>query len=68
MPLSVAWNFEVQDIIALIDTGFGGELKISPKMVGELGLSMTHTETVLLANQTVITMPASLCIYGGNDI
>lgn len=60
IPLTVGWHLGVQDIVALVDTGFGGELKIPPEMVSELGLSVTHTKTVLLANETGVNMPAAL--------
>jgi len=60
IPLVVGWNRGVQEVIALIDTGFSGELKIPLKMVEELGLEITHAEEVLLANGEHTYMHASL--------
>jgi len=60
VPLIVGWNRGIQEIVALIDTGFSGEVKIPSKMVEELGLGITHTEQVLLANGEHAYMRASL--------
>ena len=60
IPLVVGWNRGVQEITALVDTGFSGELKVPPKMIDELGLEVTHAQPVLLADGTGITMRASL--------
>ncbi len=45
-----------------MDTGFTGELKISPEKATELGLQVTHTEPVTLADEKTIYMRASLAI------
>lgn len=60
IPLVVGWNRGVQEIVALIDTGFSGELKVPSKMIGELGLEITHAQPVLLADGTNTIMRASL--------
>lgn len=60
IPLMVGWNRGVQEITAMVDTGFSGELKIPPKMITELGLEITHVQPVLLANGTSATMQASV--------
>jgi len=60
IPLVVGWNRGVQEITAMVDTGFSGELKVPPKMIDELGLRVTHAQPVLLANGTSTTMRASL--------
>lgn len=60
ISLVVAWKLSVQEIVALVDTGFTGELKISPEQALKLGLQTTHTEPVRLANEQTINVPASL--------
>lgn len=60
IPLVVGWNRGVQEITAMVDTGFSGELKIPAKMIDELGLEITHAQPVLLADGTNATMRASL--------
>jgi clan AA aspartic protease len=60
IPLVVGWNRGVQEIPAMVDTGFSGELKIPDRMIAELGLRVTHAQTVLLADGTTATMQACL--------
>lgn len=56
----VGWRRGVQELVALVDTGFTGELKIPPDKVSELGLEVTHAEPVSLADEKVVNMSASL--------
>lgn len=60
LPLVVAWQESVQELVALVDTGFTGELKVSPATATELGLTISHAEPVSLADDQIVTMPASL--------
>ena len=60
IPIVVGWNRGIQEIVALVDTGFNGELKMPSKMVDELGLRITHVQPVLLANDTISQSAASL--------
>jgi clan AA aspartic protease len=62
ISLVVGWKLGVQEIIALVDTGFTGELKISPEKALELGLQTTHTERVILADENPVYMEASLAL------
>lgn len=47
-------------MVALVDTGFTGELKIPPDKVLQFGLEVTHTQPVSLADEQIINMSASL--------
>lgn len=58
----IGWRLGVQEVIALVDTGFTGELKISPEKAIELGLQTTHTERVMLGDEKEVFMPASLAL------
>lgn len=60
--LAVGWKFGVSELIALVDTGFTGELKISPEKASELGLQTTHAERVTLADENEVYMQGSLAI------
>jgi predicted aspartyl protease len=62
ISLIVGWRQGVQDTVVLVDTGFSGELKISPKNALELGLQTTHTEYVTLADGKTVPMQASLAL------
>lgn len=60
IPLIIGWSLGVQEIVAIVDTGSNGEIKVPPKMVNELGLVITHVQGVLLANETMAEAPAAL--------
>lgn len=62
ISLVVGWKLGVQEFVALVDTGFTGELKISPEKALELGLQTTHTERVTLADENEVFMQASLAL------
>lgn len=48
--LVVGWGLKTKEIVALVDTGFTGELKLSPKEVLDLGIMPTHLGSIQLAN------------------
>ena len=62
ISLIVGWRLGVQETVALVDTGFTGELKISSVKALELGLQITHAEPVTLADEKIVTMQASLAL------
>ena len=62
IKIKVGWRFEAQEFIAIIDTGFTGDLKLSPKKALGLGLQVTHTESVELGNRQKISMQAALAV------
>src|SRR3989344_7934755 len=68
IPLTVGWKLGVQDIIALVDTGFTGELKLPPEKVLELGLHTTHTEPIKLGDDSTVNMQASLAVVSMEGI
>lgn len=60
VPLIIGWELGVQEIVAILDTGFSGELKVPPHMKGELGLRTTHIQATLLANGQIAQVEAAL--------
>lgn len=62
ISLIVGWTLGVQEIITLVDTGFTGELKVSPTLASQLGLQTTHTQPVTLADEKTVDMQASLAL------
>ncbi|RJQ35005.1 hypothetical protein C4568_01625 [Candidatus Parcubacteria bacterium] len=58
----------VQQVVALVDTGFTGELKISEQHMQELGLKQTHVETVSLADDSNVEMPASIAYVAMDNV
>jgi clan AA aspartic protease len=68
ISLIIGWKFGVQETVALVDTGFTGELKISPEKALELGLQTTHAQPVTLANENTVYMEASLALVSMEGI
>ena len=62
ISLIAGWRLGVQETVALVDTGFTGELKISPEKALELGLQIPHAEPVTLADEKTVYMQASLAL------
>lgn len=62
IPVTVAWRLGVQSVLALVDTGFTGELKVSPTEANNLGLQVTHTENVELADNKIVPMSCALAV------
>ena len=60
VSLSIGWILGIQDIVAVVDTGFSGEIKVPPNVASELGLTPTHVQAVLLANGEMTEVSASL--------
>lgn len=61
-PIIIGWRYGVQEVLALVDTGFTGELKVSPQQVANLGLVVTHTEPVSLGDNREVDMQCSLAV------
>lgn len=68
ISLIVGWKLGVQNMVALVDTGFTGELKVPPEKVSELGLKITHAEPVTLADEKTVAMQASLALVSMESI
>ena len=60
--LTVAGNLSVQNVQATIDTGFTGDVKISPEVATELGLKVTHIENVKVADGRSVAMSSSIAV------
>lgn len=56
----IKWGPAVLNVTVLIDTGFEGDLRISPKVAKELGLVETHTQKIRFGNNVSHTVPTSL--------
>jgi len=65
MPLIkviVAWGQSVQAPFVILDTGFTGDLQVTPKIATELGLKITGVTKTQIANGQVIDVPVALAI------
>lgn len=60
IPLTIGWNLGIQEIVAIVDTGFNGELKVPPQVCNELGLGITHVQPVILGNEEITQVSSAL--------
>ena len=67
VKIVIGWRQGVQELLVLVDTGFNGELKMPEKTMSELGLTVTHVTSVMLADGTGKNMPASLAFVSLED-
>lgn len=62
IPVLVAWGQSVQAPFVILDTGFTGDLQVTPEIAKELGLKVTSVIPVRIANGQVIEIPTALAI------
>lgn len=60
IKIIVAWGHSVQTPLFILDTGFTGDLQVTPKIAKELGLQVTGVTKTQIANGDVIDMPVAL--------
>jgi clan AA aspartic protease len=60
LPITVGWKQNVQDLIVLVDTGFTGELKVTPQFAKELGIETTDVRTINMADGRSLACPLGL--------
>ena len=58
----VAWGQSVQAPFVILDTGFTGDLQVTPKIARELGLQVVGVTKTQIANGDVIEVPVALAI------
>ena len=58
----VAWGQSVQAPFVVLDTGFTGDLQVTPKIAMELGLKVVGVTKTQIANGQIIKVPVALAI------
>lgn len=58
----VAWGQSVQAPFVVLDTGFTGDLQVTPKIAKELGLQVAGVTRTQIANGDVVEVPVALAI------
>ena len=58
----VAWGQSVQAPFVILDTGFTGDLQVTPKIAQELGLQVTGVTKTQIANGDIIDVPVALAV------
>lgn len=62
VKIIVAWGQAVQTPYFILDTGFTGDLQVTPKIANELGLKITGVTQARIANGDVIHVPVALAL------
>lgn len=62
IEIVVGWGKSVQRPLAILDTGFSGDLQVTPKIAKQLQLVSSGTVDVRIANGQVVTVPISKAI------
>lgn len=62
VKIIVAWGQAVQTPYFILDTGFTGDLQVTPKIANELGLKITGVTQARIANGDVIYVPVALAL------
>ena len=55
----VAWGQAVQTPFFILDTGFTGDLQVTPQIARDLGLQITGVVNARIANGQVVAMPTA---------
>ena len=63
----VGWGRSVQSSFFILDTGFTGDLQITPKIAQELGLKIVGVTKTRVANGQTIQVPVALAIASMED-
>jgi len=62
IKIIVAWDRAVQSPYFILDTGFTGDLQVTPKIALELGLKITGVTRARIANGDVVSVPVALAL------
>ena len=68
IPILVTWKWRVRPIVALVDTGFTGELKITPETAQALGLVATHVRKVSFGDSRTAILSSALAFVSMEGI
>ncbi len=58
----LAWGRAVQAPYAVLDTGFTGDLQVTPKIAEELGLQVVSVTPARVANGDIVNVPTALAV------
>lgn len=62
IKIIIGWKQSVQSPFVVLDTGFTGDLQVTPKIARELGLEVSGVTKTRIANGDIINVPISLAI------
>lgn len=62
IQIAVSWGISAQAPFAILDTGFSGDLQVTPEIAKELNLKITGATKATIANGKTISVPVALAI------
>ena len=62
IKIALAWGRSVQTPFVILDTGFTGDLQVTPKIAREMGLEVTGVTKAQIANGQVLDVPVALAL------
>ena len=62
IKVDLAWRDSVSVPFVILDTGFTGDIQITPEMAKELGLTIYGVTKTKIANGDVVTVPTALAV------
>lgn len=62
VEIIISWKHAIKRPLAILDTGFSGDIQITPQIAKELGIKATNIVQVQVANGDFIKTPTSLAV------
>lgn len=62
IKIIVAWGRSIQTPVMILDTGFSGDLQVTPEIAVDLGLKVVGVTNVELADGSVKKVPVALAV------
>ena len=66
--VDLAWGDSIQSPLTVLDTGFTGDLQVTPAIAQELGLQVAGVIQTQVASGDVVEMPIALAVAGMEGI
>lgn len=62
LKIVLGWGQSVQTPFVVLDTGFTGDLQVTPKISKELNLQVTGVTKMQIANGQIVNVPVALAL------
>lgn len=62
VPAVIAWDRSVQTPFFILDTGFTGDLMVTPEVAKDLGLNVDGVTSAKLAGNKIVNLPTATAI------
>jgi predicted aspartyl protease len=62
IKIAIAWGQAIQTPFFILDTGFSGDLQVTPQIAKDLGLQVTGVTNTRIANGQTVAVPTAQAI------